>query len=590
MHVIAPVVRAYARRVRTRGAVASGVIAVALVGHDAPAGSTRARPPVKVIAPAPPPSGLYPDDLPGPPLEVVADPAKLALPPVPAFELPASEPGVHGPRELRVRGRALSGTELQVRGYVTWIYDCAAELARSNPNATSAEIAESIEREPQLCDPPMFSLGETRQTPRDSSIWVVDVPRALTRAERTRTPRAAPSSAAAAPLVVGAPVVVTGTWATESPRGERNAGGLLVYRTHAPQPPGVAVTAMVATTGGLPEIEVVTEIPLRTIIDTDVRNASVAQLNACNRALTARQHDAALTACRAATDAWPDNHLAWYAWASVHLARGEWREAQAAIAHAVALRPDQGMYQLYDGIARYEAVHQQAREDHARKTRQRPEAVSIAPPIGALDEARDALLRATRLAPSLWRARYYLGRIYRDVEDARRAAEQLTEALALHPGYRPAYLALAELYRRWGYVDQAIAVALIGTTHITADTADLWFELAMAHDARHADFAALAALGKALASRPDDTSSLLQRGQIYLRKGDATSARRDLEQVTRSTDPRTAVARRVATQLLARLASRTRVETSSSRRHKKVYRPAEDTYEPWNVEDSKFRF
>jgi tetratricopeptide (TPR) repeat protein len=391
-------------------------------------------------------------------------------------------------------------------------------------------------------------------------------------------------------------VVVTGTWAIESPQGERNTNGLLVYRAlehRPPTAPTAATAATIAAPSGLPEIEVSREVPLRAIIDTDVRNASVQRLNACNRALAARQYDVAITECRAATHAWADNHLAWYGWASAHLAKGEWREAQAAIARAVTLRPDQGMYQLYDGIARYEVERLRAREDQARATRKRPEEVTLAPPIGTLDAARAAMLRAIRLAPELWRARYYLGRIYRDLDDARRAAEQLTQAIALSPKYGPAYVELAELYRRWGYLDHSIAVATLGAVHATTDPAELWFQLAMAHDARHADDQAIAALGKAIAFRPDDASSLLQRGQIYLRKGDAASAKRDLERVTRSADPQTGTARRVATRLLEQLSSRTHAGTArawdSPRSYKKVYRPADEPYEPWVMFDSKYR-
>ncbi|MEO7735147.1 MAG: tetratricopeptide repeat protein, partial [Kofleriaceae bacterium] len=237
-------------------------------------------------------------------------------------------------------------------------------------------------------------------------------------------------------------------------------------------------------------------------------------------------------------------------------------------------------------------VEVQARDDQTRKEHKRPEEVAVVPPAGTLDAARDALVRAAKLAPELWRAHYYLGRIYRDLDDARRAAEQLTQTLTLHPAYRPAYLALLDLYRRWGYLDHAVAVATLGTANVASETAELWFELAMAHDAKHADDQALAALGKALASRPDDASALLQRGEIYLRKGEPASAKRDLEVVAGSSDPRTAVARRLATQLLAGLASRADAsgEWHSGRRYKQVYRPSQEPYKPWNQEDAKYRF
>ncbi|HEY0484035.1 MAG TPA: tetratricopeptide repeat protein, partial [Kofleriaceae bacterium] len=247
------------------------------------------------------------------------------------------------------------------------------------------------------------------------------------------------------------------------------------------------------------------------------------------------------------TDAWQDNHLAWYATASAHLARQEWTQARAAVEHAVTLRPDRAMYQLYHGIALYEAERQRIGALHARGE----PAQNDARPLHA---ARAALAIAVERAPDLWRAHYYLGRVYRDLDDARRAAEQFTLAIKLQPGYRLPYIALCELYRRWDYVDQALAVAMLGTTRVPpAEAAELWFEVGMAHDARHADDLAIDAFGRAIASG-DDALPKLQRGQIYLRKGDLGRARRDLEDLMQSVDPRMADVKPLVATLLAQIA------------------------------------
>lgn len=190
---------------------------------------------------------------------------------------------------------------------------------------------------------------------------------------------------------------------------------------------------------------------VRRFVDDTTLDASVAHLNACIRANAARQHEAAIPSCRAATEVWPDNHLAWYAWASAHLARQEWSEAKTAVERAVALRPDRAMYQLYHGIALYEVARRRVRDLPLQ-----------------LDAARDALATAIKLEPALWRAHYYLGRIHRDLGDARRAAQQFSETIRLHPGYRFAYIALTELYRAHGHIDQARAVAILGATHVAA--------------------------------------------------------------------------------------------------------------------------
>src|SRR5262249_9877732 len=158
-----------------------------------------------------------------------------------------------------------------------------------------------------------------------------------------------------------------------------------------------------------------------------------------------------------------------------------------------------------------------------------------------LDAARDALAAATKLEPRLWRAHYYLGRVYRDLGDPMRAARELTAAIKAHPAHRLAYIALSELYRRWHHVDHARALAPTGTEHVpAAEAAELWCEVGMACDARRADDQAIEAFGKAIAINPGDALSKLQRGQLYVRRGELASAAHDLEDVVRSQDPRVA--------------------------------------------------
>jgi tetratricopeptide (TPR) repeat protein len=503
---------------------------------------------------------LEPDDLPGPAPEVAKRAAKVDVPAVPAFELPAAEPGFHGPRELRAHGKPVLGSEIKVKGYVTWIYDCAAALASSNPEVTRAQLLVAIDKDPTLCERPKFYLGDAKGTSRDTSIWVVDVPRPPTKTERQRLPKRELKAWPAVPRVAtGDYVVVTGTWSLESPHAERNTDGLLVYKAleHAvPSAPGAAAVAP-AESPNEPEIAVVTRPPLRRPVDEQTRNASVDRLNACNKAIAARQYDAGITECLAATKRWNNNHLAWYAWASAHMAKGEWALATSMIEHAVALRPDQGMYQLYHGISLYEAELQHARAEQARKEHKQPEEVAIDPSVLRLDAARDALLRAAKLAPDLWRAHYYLGRVYRDLGDARHTAQQFSQTIKTHPAYRFGYIALIELYRRWDYLDQALAVALLGTANVPpAEASELWFAAGVVYDAKHAGDKAIEAFTQAIAVKPDDSSSKFQRGQIYFNRGELQKAKRDLEDVVSSADPRIASVKPIASQLLGKIASK----------------------------------
>jgi tetratricopeptide (TPR) repeat protein len=515
------------------------LVAVVVPAGIAAAGGSQAGPPVRVVAPSV--AGgiqLERDDLPLPPLELIKQPANVDLPTVPAFDLPAAEPGLRTARELRVRGKRALGTQVRVKGYVTWAYDCMRALAGANPGVEIREIQSAIRNDPSLCERPMFSLGDAQDTPRDVSILVIDVKAGLK-------------------LTAGDHVVVTGTWTTPSSHADPSDGVLafaaIERATTAASQGGEAAS-------GLKDLEIdldaQTRPAMRRFVLDPILNASIERLNACNKSIAAKQYDAAVVDCYAALEIWQDNHLAWYAWASAHMAKREWPQAKVLLENAVTLRPDVAMYQMYYGIALYEIERQRARQDQARKAGRPPGEIALDPAGLQLDGARDALAAAVKLAPELWRARYYLGRVYRDVDDPRRAAQQFTQAIRANPGYRLGYVALSELYRRWDYLDQALVVATLGTARVpAAETTELWFEVAMVHDARHANDKAIEAFGKAITGRPDDAISKMQRGQLYFQKGDLVNARRDLEDVKRSQDPRVASFKPLASQLLAQIES-----------------------------------
>jgi tetratricopeptide (TPR) repeat protein len=495
--------------------------------------SHRALPPA-----APPSSSATPlawDDLPGPQLEVAQHAPRIGTPAIPPFTLPVTEPGFRSPRELRVRGRPLLGTEVKVRGFVTWAYDCTEALALANPRASRAQIETAIRNDPALCERPIFSLGDAPDTSRDASITVLSP---------DSVARISPA------LAAGDSVVVTGRWSVPAAPSGAPSDGVLVWSTVERAAPSAMTTA--EPVAELQEMEIDLDgpqvPPVRKVVDDQTINASIDRMNACNQAIVVRRYDAAIAECQAATDIWEGNHLAWYARAGAHMARREWRQAKAAAERAVMLRPDQPMYQLYYGIALYEAAHDAPRGVPA------PTGAPWAPRLQA---ARAALIAADKRAPELWRAHFYLGRVFRDLDDPRRAAVQFSATIRTNPGYRPAYIALIEIYRRWDYIGQALTVAMLGAANVpAAEAADLWFEVGIIHDARHADDQAIEAFGKAIAASPGDAGARFERAQLYLRKGDLPSARRDLEEVARSTDPRAGVTKQFAAQLLAMLAAR----------------------------------
>jgi len=517
-------------------ATAFGVLAISTLGTFAAA--------------APAAGKLEPDDLPPPQPEAVNNPPAVDTPAVPGFELPAMPPGLHSPRELRVRGKALLGTDIKVAGYVTWAFDCPAQLAAANPAVTRAQVLAAIDNDPAVCPLGRFNLGDAKTTSQDASLSVFDLPRPPSKKDREQLAKDKNPLPVLPKVAVGDYVVVTGSLTTKSSRGDVDPNGLLIFRSLERTAPPSAPPAAQAVAPE-PEIAVVTKAPLRPKISDVVRNKSADHQNACVKGVNQRLYDAAIAECQLATKVWAGNHVAWYSLASAHMAKSEWPEAVTAIERAVTLRPDQGMYQLYHGISLYEAAHRA----QGRAANESKPGEATAP--FNLDTASDALRRAIKLAPDLWRGHYYLSKIYRERGDSKLAAEQLTATIKANPAYRYGYIALIELYRAWDYLDQSVAVTQLGIANVPApETAELWFELGMIYVSRRAPDQAIDAFGKAIAGKPDDFTSKFQRGQLYFRKGDYANAKRDLDEVMKSTDPGIASVKPVAQQMLTQIASK----------------------------------
>jgi hypothetical protein len=183
------------------------------------------------------------DKLSGPEAEVRKSDKKIALPEVPAFDLPASpSDGTHTVKELRVKGKKLLESDVVVKGVITWAYDCPTAIRQ--PGMSDKELQKIIEEDPSRCERPKFYLGDAADTPAEKSLWVVDVPRPYYKVELSRLsrdelrnppadrcdPRAEPKKQLCPPYKVGDQVEVTGTWRLESSHSERNSEGLLVFK------------------------------------------------------------------------------------------------------------------------------------------------------------------------------------------------------------------------------------------------------------------------------------------------------------------------------------------------------------------------
>lgn len=181
------------------------------------------------------------DQLVGPKAEVQKTDTKVTLPQVPAFDLPPVGPdGAHSVKELRVKGKKLLDTTLTVKGYVTWVYDCATALR--TPELTPEAVQKIIDETPDKCSRPKFYIGDTADTPAEKSLWVVGVPRPYNKSEmkvlkkKDRTdPKKCepgekdPNKSLCPPVAVGDQVEVTGIFSTSASTGEFSTDGLVNY-------------------------------------------------------------------------------------------------------------------------------------------------------------------------------------------------------------------------------------------------------------------------------------------------------------------------------------------------------------------------
>ena len=198
------------------------------------------------------------DQIEGPAAEVKKSDIKVDLPAVPAFDLPpAPADGGHSVKELRVKGKKLFDTDLTVHGFITWVYDCPTAIRKEGETDQQVQdridspkivdqATKKMEGDPTLCERAKFYIGDTKDTPPERSLWVVDVPRPYNRIElknvekKDRNPvvdnkcdpadKKDPKKWFCPPYAVGDEVTVTGTFATHSSHSDRNSEGLLVYK------------------------------------------------------------------------------------------------------------------------------------------------------------------------------------------------------------------------------------------------------------------------------------------------------------------------------------------------------------------------
>jgi tetratricopeptide (TPR) repeat protein len=297
----------------------------------------------------------------------------------------------------------------------------------------------------------------------------------------------------------------------------------------------------------------------------EAKNDSIRAMNDCNKAYGQKQFETAIEACKRATDKWGENHSAWYTLAAAYAGKQDWTNASEAAGHAVQIVPEQAMYQLVYGDYLYEKAMRTAREDQARRENKKPEEVT--PDLSSVnfEKPLQHLQEAVKLNNDLWRAHYFIGRIYRDTGKSKEAAEELTKALQSGPTEYGPWVALAELYRQWDYTDQAIQVAEAGTLAVPGanEKSDIWYEVGMGYDDKRFDDKAIDAFSKALEAKRDNHKAKFQRGQAYFRKGDYTSAKKDLEEFSKTGGSSVEFAKQQASKMLIDIAAKSVVPGSA---------------------------
>jgi tetratricopeptide (TPR) repeat protein len=308
-------------------------------------------------------------------------------------------------------------------------------------------------------------------------------------------------------------------------------------------------------------VAAIASIALLAGCSNDARNASVKAANEGAKAMGQSQWETAIERYEKAIERFRDNHSAWYYLAYAHSRKNDWKNAVDAAQNAIQLAPGQAMYQMFYGLALYEKARRTAAEQQATSQNKKPEEVVPDMSGVSFEKPLQHLQEAIKLNNELWRAHYYLGRIYRDSSKFKESAEEFTKALQSVPPQAAPWVALAELYRAWDYTDQALSIATQGVApNILPDgneAGDLWYIVGMAYDDKSLYEKSIEAYTKALELRRDLHVAKFQRGQSYYRMGNYPNAKRDLEEFSKTGGASVNFSKAQASKMLMDIAAKT---------------------------------
>jgi tetratricopeptide (TPR) repeat protein len=285
------------------------------------------------------------------------------------------------------------------------------------------------------------------------------------------------------------------------------------------------------------------------------------------KAFGLKQYDTAIERYKKATEKWRDHHRAWYGLGAAHREKKEFKEAADAFEKAVGLLPDDAMYQLLYGISLYEKTVASVKDTQAVKMGVKPEAIGddqVDLTAANFEKTLQHLKEAAKLNPELWRAHYYIGKVYRDQGKMKEAADAITKSLNFAPPEPAPWIALSEIYKKWDYTDAALQVAEQALQAVQTDQSQLWYVAGHAYEQKGLYDKAIESYTKSLQAKPDEKNSKFQRGQAYFRKGDFVNAKRDLEEYSKSAGKTADFEKQQASRMLMDIAAKSATPTPTS--------------------------
>ncbi|HTM21812.1 MAG TPA: hypothetical protein VL172_14930 [Kofleriaceae bacterium] len=188
-------------------------------------------------------------DFKGAEAEVKKIEANLDLPAVPAFDVPTAQGSTHTPRELRLVGQKYLNTDVEVKGFITYRYNCMTDgkdgVPPGGPDTDDKTRAKLIEESPEkVCNKPWMVLNDTADgNPRIGLTIVFDeFQYLLHKRVQKRNNKLTKEEEAAVKVVddykAGDEITVSGKFVQSSPEGFGDSHGLLVLKNPLVGPGG----------------------------------------------------------------------------------------------------------------------------------------------------------------------------------------------------------------------------------------------------------------------------------------------------------------------------------------------------------------